>query len=233
MSAIVDLSLPPEDRFLLVIESREHELKKFASEWNDVLTRQFGVLGRFAYPIVKPFTRWLPLPEENRRELQGIARRTGKFDLCYDKLVLLNVALDILSTCTSAVLDFPSGDGDDPENVPKVPKLHLRNLDWELPDIRPLVVEMTFTHGSDVSFKAVGFAGCIGVLTGVKKEAFSISYNFRKSPKATGFIDRFRRLTEEIYRDSWASLSVRNILVNCGTFSFATETARRVPICDC
>ena len=71
--------------------------------------------------------------------------------------------------------------------------LHARTLDWMMPGVDPrkfasLLVDLTFTRGGQALYSSTSFAGYLGVLTGVRHGAFSLSINFRK-PFAGRWVD--------------------------------------------
>jgi hypothetical protein len=65
--------------------------------------------------------------------------------------------------------------------------VHFRTLDWDMDELRRLVVELEFVRfaGGTVVARTVGYFGYVGVLTGVR-EGLSLSLNFRAGPLATG-----------------------------------------------
>lgn len=63
--------------------------------------------------------------------------------------------------------------------------VHARTLDWMMPGVDPrkfaaLLVDLTFTCGGRELYSCTSIAGYLGVLTGVRAGAFSLSINFRK-----------------------------------------------------
>ena len=53
-----------------------------------------------------------------------------------------------------------------------------KNKTWELAErLRPLLFNAEFQKGGKTLYKSTAFAGFIGVLTGVKEGAFSITVN--------------------------------------------------------
>lgn len=111
--------------------------------------------------------------KEENAELKGISKATG-VDMYL--LVCFNVLLDLFMGCSSggAVVR----DGDDGSSRSKM--LHFRTLDWGMPSLRRVIVQLDFVakKGGPIIASSVTYAGYVGVLTGVRKD-FSISLNFR------------------------------------------------------
>lgn len=91
-------------------------------------------------------------------------------------LVAFNVLLDLFMGCSSggaAVRDDEAPGGG-------TRMLHFRTLDWGMPPLRRLVVQLDYrlrAHG-DVAASSITYAGFVGVLTGVRS-GLSLSLNFR------------------------------------------------------
>lgn len=117
---------------------------------------------------------------EETAELRGIARETG---IGMDLLVAFNVALDLLMGCTSGGVRVQSaGTSSSVGETAGGPSrmVHFRTLDWDMDELRQLVVELEFVRaeGGPVVARTVGYFGYVGVLTGVR-EGLSVSLNFR------------------------------------------------------
>ena len=112
------------------------------------------------------------MPEPYADEMQGIANATGA---PLGEIVLYNIFYEIFTVCTSIVGQDANG------NI-----LHARNLDfglflgWDIANntwavselLRPLILNVNFTRNGVLAYKAVSFAGFIGVFTGVKPVSF-------------------------------------------------------------
>ncbi len=78
-----------------------------------------------------------------------------------DAVLLLHLAYEARQYCTAGVLvDAASG----------LPWL-ARTLDWELPLLRELTIDVIFTRGATPVFRATTFAGYSGVLTAMRPGA--------------------------------------------------------------
>ena len=114
---------------------------------------------------------------EENRELKGISKATGvKMYL----LVCFNVLLDLFMGCSSggAIVDDRSGGSK---------MLHFRTLDWGMPALRRIIVQLDFKMSADgpIIARSITYAGFVGVLTGVRKH-LSMSLNFRPTHDEKG-----------------------------------------------
>ncbi|KAK3703244.1 hypothetical protein LTR37_014584 [Vermiconidia calcicola] len=104
---------------------------------------------------------------------QGISKATG---VEMYLLVCFNVLLDLFMGCSSggaavrAGMDMDSGSK----------MVHFRTLDWGMPALRRVVVQLDYVLEKDgpVIANSITYAGFVGVLTGVRKN-LSMSLNFR------------------------------------------------------
>jgi acid ceramidase len=107
-------------------------------------------------------------PQPYGDEMIGIANAT---DLKIGDIVLFNIFYEIFPGCTSIVSQDQSG------NI-----LHARNLDfglllgWDFADdswiisdlLRTVTININFTRNGQLEYITTGFAGFIGVFTGIK-----------------------------------------------------------------
>ena len=100
-------------------------------------------------------------------ELKGIAKAAN---IPLGKVVLLQIAYEAFAACTSIVVDGPDG-------YP----LHIRSMDWDMPELQPLTIEVDFIRNGHFIHRATTWAGYVGVLTGVRHQGFSISVNYRRT----------------------------------------------------
>ncbi|KAF9564909.1 hypothetical protein CPC08DRAFT_815668 [Agrocybe pediades] len=156
----IDLSIPPEQRYTRICKEYHEELKELVDLYRDVLKsspfpRVFKFLGKRL--LRKVFS------EEETRELKGISKASG---LPYHVVVAFNTFLDSFSGCISGGAHTGSS------------MIHFRNLDWEMDNLRDLIIRVEYVLEGKVIARAVTYAGYIGVLTGVR-EGLSLSMNYR------------------------------------------------------
>ena len=83
------------------------------------------------------------------------------------KVLLINSLYELESWCTSIIVRMENGT-----------IIHSRNLDFDMPETMKYVTyNARFVHGNKTSFDAVMFAGVVGVYTGMKEGAYSVSEN--------------------------------------------------------
>ncbi|KAK3896621.1 hypothetical protein C8A05DRAFT_48399 [Staphylotrichum tortipilum] len=117
-------------------------------------------------------------------EIRGISRATG---LPLDLLISFNIGLDLLMGCTSGGVLMSAS--------PSAPArmVHFRTLDWDMDELRRLVVELEFVgvEGGPAVARTVGYFGYVGVLTGVRR-GLSLGLNFRAGEAGRGGWGRWR-----------------------------------------
>lgn len=84
------------------------------------------------------------------------------------------VASKATSGCTSIVAQHTDDDGTG--HI-----VHGRNLDYGLPDLMEVAVQLNFTRGGAMVYRGVSFVGYLGLLTGVRPGGFSVSINERRT----------------------------------------------------
>lgn len=105
-------------------------------------------------------------------ELAGISEITG---IPLGRLILIQLVYDFSAACTSVVSSH--------EGQPVL----FRNMDWEMPglDLKRLTIDVQFVKDGRPVFRAATWAGCVGVFTGSKPNAFALSVNFRVTEEGT------------------------------------------------
>ncbi|KAK4034841.1 beta subunit of N-acylethanolamine-hydrolyzing acid amidase-domain-containing protein [Parachaetomium inaequale] len=186
---IINLSLPPSHRYTHVAAALKPALAStnfealFAEAIALVLPAATATPSHGLLNITALTTRSIRLlsrlllrrmySDEETAELRGISLATG---LGMDLLVAFNVALDLLMGCTSGGVRLQESAA--PGGGSRM--VHFRTLDWDMDELRRLVVELEFVRvaGGPVVARTVGYFGYVGVLTGVR-EGLSVSLNFR------------------------------------------------------
>lgn len=89
-------------------------------------------------------------------------------------LVAYNVLLDLFMGCTSGGALVQASESAGPR------MMHFRTLDWDMPELRNVVVQYDFVErsGGPVIASTISYVGFVGVLTGVRQN-LSASLNFR------------------------------------------------------
>ena len=171
----INLDQPPEQRWTEVMLKYAEIFKTtvaivrsgMSSEVLDLLALVGSKVGNaFPYPY--------------NRELVGVANATGT---SIADVVLLNVLYEITAydkgegrgykACTSIVAESRNGT-----------IIHGRNLDYSLGALLPnLTITVDFRKGEKTAYTGTTFAGYIGILTGQKPHAFTVSINERDEGK--------------------------------------------------
>lgn len=166
----IDLSSPPKQRYLELCAALQSEITGLTSLFDEVVAGMVPWMPiRWLHLICRVLLRGIFDQEENA-ELKGISKATS---VPIYLLVCFNVLLDLFMGCSSggaAIRDNKGGKK----------MVHFRTLDWDMPALRRIIVQLDFVteRGGPVVASSITYAGFVGVLTGVRKD-FSVSLNFR------------------------------------------------------
>jgi len=160
---IINLDLPPLVRFNNMINKYKSRAVPVLKWLDSILPPE---IYKYLDPILASLDNYFPAPYAD--ELRGIASQTGDVGLTLGKLVLMNIIYDISAGCTSIVAQRSDGT-----------MLHARNLDYGIPGLRNLTVQVDFQRNNKTIYRSTTFAGYIGVLTGVRPGAWSVTVNER------------------------------------------------------
>jgi hypothetical protein len=154
--------------------------------------------------------------------MEGIAAIAG---LPVHLVIAFNTFLDIMMGCTSGTAPL--------KQTGEI--LHFRSLDWEMEELRPLVIQVEFIRGGNIVARAVTYAGYTGILTGVR-HGLSISLNYRahRSNRPTsmrlhqilvlmGFQTLYFKRSSRLPALPWAFSILR-----CATLDLTCHTNQRV-----
>ena len=169
----IDLSLPPEQRYLEVCDAFKSEMLNLTSLFDEIVGDIIPFLStNWLHFLCRMLLRRVYDKEENA-ELKGISKATG---VQIYLLVCFNVLLDLFMGCSSG--DAVVKASDDQDCGSKM--VHFRTLDWGMPSLRRVIVHLDFVSekSGPVIASSVTYAGYVGVLTGVRRD-FSLSLNFR------------------------------------------------------
>lgn len=172
----IDLSDIPEKRWDHIIDEYENSdiFCKTSTFISQSLVDEFGwFLGKYMIPLLFCFVScfaWYFGDKEYIDELKGIAKRTTKYGLTFNKLYQLNIDYDFLAACTSSIVSD------------KGKRWHMRNMDWKGDVLRNTTIQVDFVRNDVKIFTATTWVGFVGILTGMRygDNPMSISLNFRK-----------------------------------------------------
>jgi hypothetical protein len=196
----IDLDLPPQERFKEVVLAKNAEIQALVS----LLLSEYPI-PQFLFTAVGFYEEIVYQHHECYEELQGIAKYSN---LSFGEVFLVNFIYEILAACTSIVSLDKHG------NI-----IHGRNLDYPFqPYLANLTVHLEFYRNGELLFEGDGDAGFLGVVTGLKPNAFGISINERNKggPLQTIYEIMFRRTFS-------IPFFIRRVLETAENFTSAVE----------
>lgn len=168
---VVDLDLPPEERWSEVVAFHAPDLLAVAQHIRSELARMVGKKkATFGEKVVGAFLAGAAHAGVvfYGRELAGIAKASG---LPLGQLVLLQLVYEASAACTSIVVPQDPTQDSTPQ--------HIRTMDWGMEFLKPLTIEVDFVKGGRSQYVATTWVGYVGVLTGMRPFGYSVSVNFR------------------------------------------------------
>jgi len=215
----VDLNQSPKTRWNHIVSHKKKEIQA-------AIGQVVKLISDISPKIVNLVDNYLPkiitkLPSPYDEELEGISAAT---EVPYGEILLFNIFYEVFTACTSIVAT-------DKEGV----VYHARNLDfglfmgwdsknktWMLTEyLRPLVINVEFVKDNQTLFKSVNFAGYVGVLTGVKQKAFTLTLNERFNVNG-GYIGILEWILG-IRSGSWTTFLTRDVLEKAESYDQAVE----------
>eukprot|EP01147_Barroeca_monosierra_P005085 gene5085-8772_t len=158
---VLDLSADPKDRWTHIVKPYKAELIRLI---NYVKSLVPGFLFDIVVALLGDLNDKLGQPWAD--EMRGIAEA---IDVELGDIVFTNFFYEFDTACTSIVAQTSNGT-----------IFHGRNLDYGLPDLQSIAVEVAFQHGNgSVLYRATTYAGYIGTLTGMRPGGFSVSIDER------------------------------------------------------
>ncbi|KAI1705710.1 linear amide c-N hydrolase, choloylglycine hydrolase family domain-containing protein [Ditylenchus destructor] len=219
----VDLDLPPKLRF-------QKAYGPFAEDTREVIgiVKSFirSLLGQFTVKMVeklmtKAHAELFPSPY--KEEIEGIAEATG---VSVGDLAMLNIFYELSRFCTSIVAEADDGR-----------LYHARNLDfgqlfgwnssthtWTLTEaLKKITLNVDYMRGGNLLFKGTTFAGHVGIITGMKPNAFTISINSKLKPDLKNLMHWLTGIFVENNSEGthFVLWSEREALTNCNTYEEA------------
>jgi len=213
----VNLDEEAKTRWNVVVVPKKKEIaaaiKQVVNLISDLSPKIVGLVDKYLPRIVNK----LPAPYGD--EIEGIASATG---VEHGEILLFNIFYEIFTACTSIVATDDGG-----------VVYHARNLDfglfmgwdnrnhtWLLTEyLRPLVVNVDFMRNNETVYKSVHFAGYVGVLTGVKPQAFTLTLNERFNING-GFIGVIEWILGD-HSGQWTTFLTRDVLEKANTYDEA------------
>lgn len=161
-------------------------------------------------------------PAEYAQEIQGCATAMG---VEYGWLTWVNLGYEVSEACTSIVAQTVNG---------KI--YHVRNMDfwdgiWLTDHLKNLTMTLEYQKGGVTQFYATSFAGYVGVLSGMKPNAFSISLNTRYYP-SKGLENFLYEIIAAVMEpnNSLVSFLTRNVMTNENNWASAMQALQKDPL---
>jgi acid ceramidase len=224
---ILDLDLPAEQRWTEIVTQYKDGL-------NDVIEQIMKMIGQRGDKVIAEL---LTMDEarifnlvgaEYTAEIKGIAAAANA---SLPWALVMQLAYEVGGVgCTSIVAQNTAG------NV-----FHARNLDFGLFDgysfqndtwdlttkLRNILIEVHVQQGGVTIFNATTFAGFVGLLTGAKAGAFSISVDSRYDDKLDYYLLEWLRGK---YVGSELTMFLRDVMTTNNTFAEALATVQNVQL---
>jgi len=197
----INLDLKPHERFVEMATVLKTEVNTAMDDFLKLVPKFFVTVFDKAAPLLKILNR------EFFEEVEGISDTLGR---PLAEVLLLNYFYDFTAFCTSIVARTPEGS-----------IIHGRNQDYAFPDtMRRITFVAQFEKGGQPLFEAIMFGGSIGIYTGIKHGAFSVSFNARNTDHITidNWISNAMLIFEGGIDLSW---HVRQALTTCANFECA------------
>lgn len=160
------------------------------------------------------------LPSPYREEMAGIAEASG---LKPSEVTLYNIFYEIFTFCTSIVAQDQEG---------RI--FHGRNLDfglflgwnssshqWRVTQLlKPLILQVDWHRANNTVYSSVHYLGYVGIVTAVKKGAFSFSVNERFSWNG-GYIGILEWILLNDHKQQWQAFLSRDLMESATTYEQA------------
>jgi hypothetical protein len=165
----IDLSLPPAQRYVDVVRDHWDALQTLTQLFDNVLD-SIPLPNQIFHFLARMLLRKVYSTEQTE-ELRGISQASG---IPMHLIVAYNVLLDLFMGCTSGGARVQVPESREPR------MLHFRTLDWDMSELRDVLVQFDYITEPDGSIiaRTISYVGFVGVLTGVRK-GLSASLNFR------------------------------------------------------
>lgn len=163
---VIDLDSPAKERWKDVVLDHKDMIVGMTSQMQHQDPAMYEMLSIMSSAVLEE------IPEPYQDELVGVAEYCN---LTIGEVVIFNVLYEMTAykdtdsrACTSIVATLPNG------NI-----IHGRNLDYGIPGLNTLAVNLDFQKNGKTVYKGTTFAGYIGLMTAFKPNGFSVSVDER------------------------------------------------------
>jgi len=155
----IDLNSDPYTRWIDIVSNYKDKFGPILQFIDHVIPPD---MQKYIDPILASLDQYLPYPYAD--ELRGISNGTG---IELGKVVLFNILYEATAFCTTIMCQRD-------DHI-----LHVRNLDYSIDGLRNITIEVIFERNGREVYRATTFAGYVGVLTGMRPGAWSVTVNQR------------------------------------------------------
>uniref|UniRef100_G3T2H6 Acid ceramidase n=1 Tax=Loxodonta africana TaxID=9785 RepID=G3T2H6_LOXAF len=224
----INLDLPPYKRWHELMADKAPALRIIVNSVKD-LVNAFVPSGKVIQIVDEKLPGLLGnLPSPYEEELKGIAAVT---EIPLGEIISFNIFYELFTLCTSIITEDKEGH-----------LLHGRNMDfgvflgWNInnnswvitEELKPLTVNLDFQRNNKTVFKATGFAGYVGMLTGFKPGLFSLTLNERFTMNG-GYMGVLEWIWGK--RDAmWIGFLTRSVLENSTSYEEAKNILTKTKI---
>lgn len=166
----INLDLHPNVRWNNVIDDHKQNLKSVMIEIDNLIDQIAGFYGKTTIVLAGLMIRLYKSTGSMMYldELKGISKRS---DISFNKLVLMQLCYEWCSACTSIGMNI---------GTQNKTNIHFRTMDWELPALEKLTINLEFYKGGILLYRAVSWVGCVGIMTGMVPKKYTIALNYRR-----------------------------------------------------
>lgn len=161
------IQLDKKDRWTKVINDHKEKCINILNSFetmidNDLMGNIMKNIALFIIRISKSSAMYL-------QEIESIA---NILEIPTEKVILAQLMYEFCANCTSAMVEHEG------QNV------HYRTLDWGLPQLKDLTVELIFQRNEKTVFRATSWAGYVGIMTGMTYHLdnnYTLALNYRNT----------------------------------------------------
>ncbi|XP_050714635.1 acid ceramidase-like isoform X2 [Eriocheir sinensis] len=217
----VNLDLPPRDRWTTLMKDKGPQVVALIDDMSELVKKVAGErIFNFLLSSLTAVTDSLPQPY--KEEIEGIASATG---LPVSTVTLYNIFYEAFTLCTSLVIQDQSGHLYHARNLDTGVFLgwDARNHSWTVAELlKPMAVRLRWTKNNATVFESLSFSGYVGVLTAVKKDAFTFSLNKRFALNG-GFLGLLEWLLFHDHDQRWVSFLTREVMEKATSYTEAWQ----------
>jgi len=171
----IDLDAPPQDRWTEPVTYFKSGIQRLLDlvVSSDLAKAVITEIQKDSASVLARF------PNDWGQEIASIAQI---IDREVGEVIFYNIAYEVMGFCTSIVAMNNDGSMYHGRNLDfgLYPAVNWSDIQWEMTqDLRPILFNANFTRNGTFLYKTTAFAGYIGLLTGVRKGAMSITVDTR------------------------------------------------------